>query len=64
MSTTLALLIAGALIGLAIAYSGARTARATRKMRATIRRWSRTRLTITQAPRPKTKTRRRKGSRR
>jgi hypothetical protein len=49
--TTLALLITGALIGLAVAYAGARAVRAVRKVRSTLRRWSRTRLTVTQTPR-------------
>ncbi|WP_304456013.1 hypothetical protein [Nocardiopsis sp. YSL2] len=59
--TALALLIAGVLAGLLTALAVARIRRATRKTRATLRRWARTRLTITQAPR---KAKARKGARR
>lgn len=45
------LLAVGLLAGLLVALATARTARATRKVRATLRRWSRTRLTVTQTPR-------------
>lgn len=47
----LILLAVGLAAGVLVALAVARIRRATRKMRATARRWSRTRLTVTQTPR-------------
>lgn len=47
----LILLAVGLVAGVLLALAVARLHRATRKMRATLRRWSRTRLTVTQTPR-------------
>ena len=59
------LLAVGLLAGLLVALAVARIAHTTRKVRATLRRWARTRLVFTQAPRPKAKAKaRKKGARR
>jgi hypothetical protein len=57
------LIAVGLLAGVLITLVVARAARTARKTRSTLRRWARTRLVLTQTPRRKKTTARRKGAR-
>lgn len=54
----LAGLIIGALVAAALAVAAVKAAKVYRKTRATVRRWKRTRLVLTQAPRRHARARR------